>query len=53
MNLIMNKNAMTMNFEPYECVIFAQTTKIGTHENKAIHCTSTPTSYFLKVFLQL
>ena len=28
---------MTTNFEPNECVIFAQSTKIGTHENKAIH----------------
>ena len=30
---------MTTNFEPHECVIFAQTTKIDTHENKAIHST--------------
>ena len=29
----MTENAMTTNFEPLECVIFAQTTKIGTHEN--------------------
>ena len=28
---------MATNFEPHECVIFAQSTKIGTHENKAIH----------------
>ena len=28
---------MTTKFEPHECVIFAQSTKIGTHENKAIH----------------
>ena len=28
---------MAMNFEPYECVNFAQSTIIGTHENKAIH----------------
>ena len=28
---------MATNFELHECVIFAQTTKIGTHENKAIH----------------
>ena len=27
---------MTTNFE-HECVIFYQTRKIGTHENKAIH----------------
>ena len=28
-------NAVTTNFEPHECVIFAQTTKIGIHENNA------------------
>ena len=28
---------MVTNFEPHECVIFFQSTKIGTHENKAIH----------------
>ena len=28
---------MAMNFEPNECAIVAQSTKIGTHENKAIH----------------
>ena len=28
---------MTTNFEPNECVNFTQSTKIGTHENKAIH----------------
>ena len=28
---------MATNFEPNECVIFVQSTKIGTHENKAIH----------------
>ena len=33
----MKENAMTTNFEPHECVSFAQTMKIGTHENKAIH----------------
>ena len=27
---------MATNFEPHECVIFVQSTKIGTHENKAI-----------------
>ena len=27
------------NFEPHKCVIFVQSTKIGTHENKAIHST--------------
>ena len=26
-----------MNFEPHECVIFVQSTKIGTHEYKGIH----------------
>ena len=30
---------MAMNFEPHECVIFVQSAKIGTHENKAIHST--------------
>ena len=29
----MKKNAMATNFEPHECVIFAESTKIGTHEN--------------------
>ena len=24
-------------FEPHECVIFVKSTKIDTHENKAIH----------------
>ena len=33
----MKENIMTTNFEPHECVIFVQSTKIGTHENKAIH----------------
>ena len=28
---------MATDFEPQECVIFVQSTKIGTHENKAIH----------------
>ena len=28
---------MAMNFEPNECVIFVQSMKIGTNENKAIH----------------
>ena len=28
---------MATNFEPHECVSFAQSTKIGTYENKAIH----------------
>ena len=30
---------MATNCEPHECVIFFQSTKIGTHENKAIHST--------------
>ena len=33
---------MTTNFEPNECVIFVQSTKIGTHENKAIHSMCLP-----------
>ena len=33
----MKENALATNLEPHECVIFAQSTKIGTHENKAIH----------------
>ena len=28
---------MATNLNPHECVIFVQSTKIGTHENKAIH----------------
>ena len=32
---------MATNFEPHECVIFARSTKIGTHENKAIHSSTT------------
>ena len=32
-----HKNTMATNFEPHECVISVQSTKIGTHENKAIH----------------
>ena len=35
----MKKNALTKKFEPQKCVIFAQSMKIGTHENKAIHST--------------
>ena len=31
------ENTMTTNFEPHECSIFLQSTKIGTQENKAIH----------------
>ena len=42
---------MTTNFEPHEYVTFAQTTKIGTHEYKAIH--STQVSWALKSLLFL
>ena len=31
---------MSTNFEPHESVICVQSTKIGTHENKAIHSNS-------------
>ena len=34
---IMKENTMATNFEPHEWVIFVQSTKIGTHENKGIH----------------
>ena len=34
---IMKENAMATSLEPHECVIFAQSTKIGTHKYKAIH----------------
>ena len=33
----MKENTFAANFEPHECVIFVQSTKISTHENKAIH----------------
>ena len=33
----MTENIKTTNFETHECIIFIQSTKIGTHENKAIH----------------
>ena len=36
---------MATTFEPHENVIFAQSTKIGTHENKAIHSNSILTSF--------
>ena len=36
----MKENIMTTNFEPHECIIFVQSTKIGTQENKAIHSTT-------------
>ena len=38
----MKKNITATNFEPHECVIFAQSMKIGTHENKAIHSIGLP-----------
>ena len=28
---------MATNFEPHECIIFVQSTKIDSHKNKAIH----------------
>ena len=34
------ENTMATNFEPHECANFVQSTKIGTHENKAIHSNS-------------
>ena len=33
----MKENTIATNFELHECVIFVQSTKIGTYENKAIH----------------
>ena len=33
----MKENTMATNFESHECVIFVQSTKIGSHENEAIH----------------
>ena len=33
----MKENTIAKNLEPHECVIFVQSTKIGTQENKAIH----------------
>ena len=33
----MKENATATNSEPNEFVIFAQTTKTGTHKNEAIH----------------
>ena len=33
----MKENAMSTNFKPHKYAIFAQTSKTGTHENKAIH----------------
>ena len=33
----MKGNTIAKNFEPRECVTLVQSTKISTHENKAIH----------------
>ena len=41
---------MATNFEPHECVIFAQSTKIGTHENKAIHSITKKIKYWYWLF---
>ena len=38
----MTENTKATNFEPHECVIFVQSTKMGNHENKAIHSTRCP-----------
>ena len=35
----MKENTIATNSEPHELVIFVQSTKIGTQENKAIHST--------------
>ena len=36
----MKENTVATNFEPHKCVIFVKSTKIGTHESKAIHSIS-------------
>ena len=41
---------MAMYFEPLECIIFVHSTKIGTHENKAIHNTGCPESNLTLLF---
>ena len=33
----MKYDTIAMNYKPHKCVSFFQFTKIGTHENKAIH----------------
>ena len=33
----MKANIIATNFEPHQCIIFVQSSKIGTHKNKAIH----------------
>ena len=42
-------NIMATEVEPHECVIFVQSTKIGTHENKGNH--SMPLHSFLHFLL--
>ena len=42
---------MATNFEPHECVIFVQSTKIGTHENKAIHSSFNEKTFKLEIHL--
>ena len=42
---------MDMNFEPHECVILVQSTKIGTHKNKAIHSISS--HYIAEILLKI
>ena len=45
----MKENTMATNFDSHECVIFCQSTKIGTHENKAIHSSDITTVLFKKL----
>ena len=45
-----NTTCIAANVEPKECEMFVQSTKIGTHENKAIHSIWLP-SYGSMVFL--
>ena len=40
-----------MNIEPYECVIFIQSTKIDTNENKAIHSKTSILKVLLKQYM--
>ena len=42
----MKENTKATNSKPHECLIFYQSTKIGTNENKAIH-SSSGVSFFL------
>ena len=41
---------MATNFKLQECVIFVQSVKIGTHENKGIHSTSFSVSSSVSIF---